>query len=282
MLVWAASKRVPRDALRTNLRLTSFSDSLFLPWLAPSQQRYLQSHRSSKTNSTSPKSHGASSLNSINRTYSTATSPVKAAAEAHATLRVVPDYYPPPPISPRDQYSRSTQKYATPVDPAKVVILETPETIETERRIKMDKHELLALFDACLKTGHLVRAHLMLSQMSSILGKDSPILVNAHNVFLQALLDRANSPQELKVFFMWYEDKMKAQFNIAGNATTFALLLKASLKYEPLEGQRYLDQYVGVWKQSGHGIGDVLVLPVLTDDEVIKIAKVCLHQFKYP
>lgn len=167
------------------------------------------------------------------------------------------------------------------MDSTKLIILDTPESSDVSKRPgKMDKNELHALFDACLNTGHLVRAHLMLCQMSSILDKDSPVLINAHNLFLEALLKKASKPADLKVFFMWYEDKMKAQFNIAGDAKTFALLLKASLMCEPKDGQVYIEEYVNIWRATDHGIGDVLVLPVLTDEEVVKIAKVCFYKFK--
>lgn len=166
-----------------------------------------------------------------------------------------------------------------PVDPMKVIILGTPAiTPESKPRMK-NRGELYATLKACLSTGHLVRAHLILSQMSILLDKDAPILLNGHNLFLEALLNKASKTQDLRVFFVWYEDKMKVQYNIMGDATTFALLLKASLKNDPLQGQMYLDRYVGEWRETGQGIGDVLVLPVLTDEEIIKIAKVCVCQF---
>lgn len=141
-----------------------------------------------------------------------------------------------------------------------------------------DKNELYATLGACLSTGHLVRAHLILSQMSSLMENDSPILIDGHNNFLDALLKRAKRAQDLKVFFVWYEDNMRAQYGITGNVMTFALLLKASLKIDPLEAQIYLETYVHIWRETGQGIGDVLVLPILTDEEVIKIAKVCVYQ----
>lgn len=162
----------------------------------------------------------------------------------------------------------------------KVIILDTPESPEQnlKRGNVKTRHELLALFDACLNTGHLVRANLMLSQMSLVPDyKNSLILVNAHNLFLEALFNRAAKPQDLKVFFMWYEDKMRAEFNIAGNASTFAWLFKASLRYDiPHDGHLYLKRYVEQWRLTDNGIGDVLVLPILTNDEVVKIAKVSI------
>lgn len=169
-----------------------------------------------------------------------------------------------------------------PVDPMKVIILGTPEITQEHIPRMRNKNELHATLAACLSTGHLVRAHLILSQMSSLLERDSPILMDGHNIFLEALLKKAEKSQDMMVLFVWYEDKMKAQHNITGNATTFALLLKASLKIDPLQAQIYLDTYVQVWRETGQGIGDVLVLPILTDEEVIKIAKVCAYLSVHP
>lgn len=158
----------------------------------------------------------------------------------------------------------------------KVIILGTP-VITPEHTPRMrNKNELHATLSACLSTGHLVRAHLILSQMSLMMDRDTPILINAHNLFLEVLLNKASKSQDLRVFFVWYEDKMRVQYSITGDATTFALLLKAGLKTDPLQAQMYLKKYVEEWRETGQGIGDVLVLPILTDEEVIKIAKVCV------
>jgi DNA-directed RNA polymerase len=120
----------------------------------------------------------------------------------------------------------------------------------------------------------------MLINLSDTLDKESPLLIEAHNAFLQALLKRALAEgakeQHLTVFFMWYEDKMRIQYNINGDVTTFAMLLKGSLaKKNQLHSQRYIKRFVHFWKTSMGSIGEVLESTVLSDQDVIDIAQVC-------
>lgn len=259
MLVWAATKRVPRDVIRHRNSLPlSGPGSLLSSRLSPSPLGGdLQSRRPS-SNSRAIVQGQSQSI----RGYSTATPPFAAPhAEAYAPSR----------SKSNNRLSHELQ----PLDTNKVIILDTPDDpADTDTQVRgKDKSECLALFSVCLESGIITRASKMLMHMSSLMAKDAPILLNAHNLFLKALLERSNKSEDLKVFFMWYE-KMKVEYEIAGDSHTFALILKASLKYEPEAGQTYINTYVQQWKATGNSIGDVLVDPVLTDEEVVKIAKV--------
>jgi hypothetical protein len=91
---------------------------------------------------------------------------------------------------------------------------------------------------------------------------------------VKAVRDSTGETPDLKVIFMWYENKMKSLYNIPGDSTTFALLLKASLMIQSEEGKStYLKEYVSQWKETGE-IGDVLGNTLLTDDDVLEIAQV--------
>ncbi|KAI5853091.1 hypothetical protein DFP73DRAFT_489685 [Morchella snyderi] len=268
MLVWAATKRVPRDVIRHHNTLPSSGPgSLLSSRLSPSPLG-----GDSQSRRPLPNSRALKTLNAIVqgrpqsiRGYSTATPPFAAPhAEAYAPNR---------PLNSRSN-NRLTHGIQ-PIDTNKVIILGTPKEptdVDFQTRVK-DKNEYIALFSVCLEGGYITRASKILTSMSLILPKDAPILLNAHNLFLKALLERSNKSEDLKVFFMWY-DKMRTEYKIPGDSNTFALILKASLKYEPQAGQAYINKYVQQWKATGNSIGDVLVDPVLSDEEVIKIAKI--------
>jgi len=168
-----------------------------------------------------------------------------------------------------------------------LVIVDTPQLPITARRkpriiqgISEDKHEALATFDACVKVGRIARAQLILNMITHILDRDSPLLIGAHNTFLRALLQRAlaeNNQDSLRVFFAWYEDTMKRDLEILGDAMTYALLLEGSLAVkEPQVSKRYIRKYVNHWKDRGVSIKDVFAQPVLTDEQVILASQVWL------
>jgi DNA-directed RNA polymerase len=179
------------------------------------------------------------------------------------------------------------------LDPSQVIALENPLPEERERKrnpksssgIPCEKKEVLATFNACINVGMVGRAQVMLEQITSQLERESPVLINAHNSFLKALLDRSKEmrdldplkgTQDLKVFFMWYENRMKGEYDLFGDSTTFALLLKASLMIESKDGKKmYVLEYAGRWKEVSE-MGEVLGNTLLTDDDVIQIAKVGL------
>ncbi|KAL7270076.1 DNA-directed RNA polymerase [Rhizina undulata] len=258
----AAGKRVSRDSVRQCVRPW---EPLYLPWLCPSEQRYLQ-HRVRPPTSlfVSRKTIPTASY----REYSTAAGP---------SYPKLPEH------SPNFSYGSVAPTTAvSSMTDSKVVIYDTP-TLEEKVRISRpgntgvprEGNELLATFHACIQVGRVSRAQLMLTQMTGFREKDSPILVNAHNTFLQAMLDRATAEDDLKVFFVWYEEKMRKAFNIPPDDTTFALLLKASMKWENSAiMSRYVKQYVKTWKEMGGDIGTVLGMPILSDDDVVKIAKI--------
>ena len=166
-----------------------------------------------------------------------------------------------------------------------LVIVDTPQLPITVRRkprviqgVSEDKHEALSTFGACVKVGRIARAQLILNTITNLLDRDSLLLVGAHNTFLRALLQRAlaeKSQDSLRVFFAWYEDTMKRDLEIVGDATTIALLLEGSLAVkEAVLSNRYIRQWVNHWKDRGMAIKDVFAQPNLTDNQVIAVSQV--------
>lgn len=118
----------------------------------------------------------------------------------------------------------------------------------------------------------------MLRSLTAAFEKTSPLLLVAHNTFLQALLKRAmseNTQDSLRSFFSWYEDNMKRELQLTGDATTIALLLKGSFAVQPhAHSHRYIQQYIQLWKDADRNLEDVLVLDILEADQAIQVAKV--------
>jgi DNA-directed RNA polymerase len=171
------------------------------------------------------------------------------------------------------------------VDGPSLLIVDTPRLRDTVKKkariidgISEDKHEVLATFEACIRVGRIARAQLMLNTITTLLDHTSPLLVGAHNTFLKALLNRAlaeSNQDSLRVFFTWYEDTMKRELNIFGDATTMALLMEGSFAVtEKRHGNRYVQQYFSQWKEQGRDINDVFALSILSNEHVIAVAQV--------
>lgn len=171
-----------------------------------------------------------------------------------------------------------------PDEPA-LLIVDTPKLRETIKRkgrylagISEDKHEVLSTFEACIKVGRIARAQLMLNMITSLLDSASPLLIGAHNTFLRALLNRAladRSQDSLRVFFTWYEDTMKRELNITGDAMTTALLLEGSFAVaEENHGARLVQAYVNYWKEQGRDIKDVFESSIVSEEHIVRICKV--------
>jgi DNA-directed RNA polymerase len=119
----------------------------------------------------------------------------------------------------------------------------------------------------------------MLNMITTLLDTSSPVLLGAHNTFLKALLNRAlaeKNQDSLRVFFAWYEDNMKRELNLTGDATTMALLLQGSLAVDITAiSKRYVQQYVTFWKEHGREVKEIFALDMLSVDKVIEISRVC-------
>ncbi|KAF8537956.1 hypothetical protein BDD12DRAFT_743411 [Trichophaea hybrida] len=174
----------------------------------------------------------------------------------------------------------------TSVEGPSLLIVDTPRLRDTVKKkariiggISEDKHEVLATFEACIRVGRIARAQLMLNTITNLLDITSTLLVGAHNTFLKALLNRAlaeNSQDSLRVFFTWYEDTMKRELNISGDATTMGLLMEGCFAVaEKRHGTRYIQRYFNYWKEQGRDINEVFALSILSDEHVIAVAKIC-------
>lgn len=249
-----------------------------IPRLCPSPYIYHESIRWSSSNARNISLPSETPPKPADRSYSTAAAALEFSDIDTSTI------FPP--------LSQNAAPYSIPVEPlepldsSQLLLFENwagseeKYTNNSAAAILSDKEEVFANFYACIATGSVFRAQLMLEQITKkcIEEGDTTVLVGAHNAFLKALLDRRSdfgSLRDLKTLFMWFENKMRAEYSIKGNATTFALLLKASLAIpEEMLKKSYLTGYVALWKYRDRNIIDVLENPLLSNEEVLEITKV--------
>ncbi|KAG0124188.1 hypothetical protein HOY82DRAFT_573798, partial [Tuber indicum] len=275
----AVGRGIRRQIVRQSSGVRLTSEAPRIPWLCPSPYVYYKPIRWSSSNARAISLPSETPPKHADRSYSTA-----AAALELSDIDTSAIF---PPLR-RDAASYSIPiEPLEPLDPSQLLVFEPPAapeekcTRKSTAGVSSDKAEVLATFNACIKVGVVARAQLMLEQITKncIEEKDTVALVDVHNIFLKALLDQysdSGNLRELKVFFMWFENKMRVEYSIKGDATTFALLLKGSLNIPAAEAsKRYLAEYMNLWRYSGRNIVDVLESAVLNNDEVLKIAKIC-------
>ncbi|PWW76425.1 DNA/RNA polymerase [Tuber magnatum] len=276
----AASRGIHRRIVRQNSCVRSTFETPRIPRLCASPYAYHEPIRWSSSNARSVSLPSETSPKSIDRSYSTA-----AAALELSDIDTSAIF--PPLRQDATPYSIPIEPLE-PLEPSQLLVFENwvaPDEKcprKSVAGIPSDKGEVLATFNACINVGMVARAQLILEQITkkSIEEGDTTVLVEAHNAFLKTLLDQYSSERgnlrELKVFFMWFENKMRAEYIIKGDATTFALLLKASLKIAVQDARKkYLDEYISLWKHGGGKIADVLQSRMLSNEEVLDIAKIC-------
>lgn len=261
MLVRAATRRVPRDVLRRQLRPIAPSESIHLPWLYPSFSTPFR-FVSSIARPAPKKLEKTQSING--RAFNTSTAAV-----------------PEPEYDDVAMYGNDEAigSFTSKQDPS-LVILDTPDppsvVYANGASTQLTENEILSTFQACITSGMLARAQLMLLQLHQLLDKDAPELVSSHNCFLDALLNKVDTDSShLKLFFMWYEERMKGKYNIKADVETYALLLKGSLRLPNEDiGKQYLKHYMGEAKRAEVSTDGLLSNGILTRDEATYVAKV--------
>jgi len=93
---------------------------------------------------------------------------------------------------------------------------------------------------ACLRVGRMERATAMLDRMVLLYVATAPELVNAHNAYLQALLEQALAdprPEAMARLTHWHRRRM-AERGIPPDAQTFVTLIRAAMAFLDGEHQR--------------------------------------------
>lgn len=245
MLVRAATRRVPRDVLRNNIRPPTTSSlldqSISFPWLYQTQslQSPFQRNSSSTTVSSSSRLFQKPSEKHVDATR-----------HFQTNAAVLPDQGLDDGISIYgNQPIGAMPKKPASLDPSLVIldVPEPPRRVDTHagHTMLVEKADIISHYHVCVKAGRLQRAQLVLEGLHKAPDATPSELTAAHNAFLDALLEKALADKDqVRLFFMWYEERMKAKWNVPVNADTIALLFKGSLLVaEEATGLIYLKHY---------------------------------------
>ena len=134
-----------------------------------------------------------------------------------------------------------------------------------------DPAELHQNLYACLRVGRMDRALAILQRLSGVYGPSAPELVDAHNVFLQAMYEQAgDGPNEKAMSHIeeWYTDKMLRK-GIEPNGQTLVTLIRAAMNLlEPKEQDDAVRQYLALARECGPAVlDDVNGSPDFSDAE---------------
>lgn len=142
-----------------------------------------------------------------------------------------------------------------------------------------DVGEIHNTLEACLRVDRFERAAALVRRLAqAVYTPDAPELLSVHNRYLSALVTyilRSRSESHLRSMQTWFEVEMIAK-GVEPNATTYALLLKASIQMlESPQLERTIRRYMDLAVFRGKD-EEVFGLPILSDAELNRIAQVCV------
>ncbi len=166
-----------------------------------------------------------------------------------------------------------------------IIINTSPLTAQLKRRAEGrevlaqwadDFVDVSALLDACLRLDRFERAATLVHHLQKILRPESPELLGAHNRYLRGLVGhivRTRSEVHLQTAQRWLELEIRG-LGVAPNATTYALLLKASLHV--LQGaklERTIRRYMNLARDASLDV-ELLHSPILSELEMFRVTNV--------
>ncbi|KAI9679312.1 MAG: DNA-directed RNA polymerase [Caeruleum heppii] len=284
MLGRTATRTLYRDARRL---CEQWSQELSLPWLCPAQLPHRPQRRHIATSSPSPKDRRPKVKAALESDHPLSRRPLATATAEHvlpyeeyvpfegpaAHDAAATQQWPPP----RNTPDLSTLKNFDPTMPLVInsTLATAPRRLRAPDYSSQSIAELHLTLEACLKVGRLERAAALVRRCGMVYTSTAPALLVAHNAYLRALTEqtvRSRTETDLKALQKWYEVEMRRK-HVAGNATTYALLVKASLN--TLEGKqldRTVRRYMDIARET-HMAEELLNLPILTDAELNHVWK---------
>ncbi len=120
-----------------------------------------------------------------------------------------------------------------------------------------DPIELHQNLYACLRVGRLDRASFIIDRLSAVYLPSAPELVDAHNVYLQALLETAQQdPKDdsLVQIEKWYDEHMVRK-GLEPNAHTFVTLIRAAINFlDESAIEQAVRRYMNMALEHGPGV----------------------------
>ncbi|KAF2690504.1 DNA/RNA polymerase [Lentithecium fluviatile CBS 122367] len=280
MLARAARRKLRRDAFRSP---TQLSEQLTLPWLCPAQMR--------RAASTSPIT--ALPLDSRLQRQPPSLSPRHKTRSLATAADVQPSAF----TAPFDGFM---QPWTTRMQPPGIAKLESWDPANPlivhdavgapESRVRFgiggDPVELHQNLHACLRVGRMDRATAILERLVSLYNPSAPEVIEAHNIFLQAMFDLAEqnpTPTSMTEMEEWYDSHMVRRV-IEPNADTFVTLLRASMTFlEGAERDNAIRKYLDMAQECGADVvRDINESEEFTDEEWDALIRFQPTQYKKP
>jgi DNA-directed RNA polymerase len=139
-----------------------------------------------------------------------------------------------------------------------------------------DPMELHQNLYACLRVGRLDRATAIVQRLSELYSPTAPELIDAHNRYLQAMLELAQESRDqdqarweaMAKIERWYSSEMVRKM-IEPNAQTFVVLLRAAMNLlDNADREGAIQKYLSLAYEQGEGVlEDVNASPEFSDEE---------------
>lgn len=258
-------------------------DQLTLPWLCPSLSRCQSAAARLRLASNTPSSSPARSNLQSFRAFATAT-------DNYIPFEGIESYNTGIASEPRSLSSSfsSSLPFSDPFDPAErdasslIVIKDylatRPKAVRREKSIGGDASEMLANLDVSLTVGMFDRAALLVRRLSTIYLPGSPEILELHNRYIRMMVSHMivnRRPGMVWAAQRWFEVDMRQLANVEPDATTYALMLRMSLRM--LLGpkrDRTVHRYWGMVKESQME-EEVLGLPILSEADLGLLSEIC-------
>jgi DNA-directed RNA polymerase len=149
-----------------------------------------------------------------------------------------------------------------------------------------DPIELHQNLYACLRVGRLDRASAILKRLADIYHPEAPEVIDAHNIYLQALFEHAEqntSEQALQNIEQWHQENMVAS-GITSNAQTIVTLLRVALSYTDKDRQEdAVQRYLAMAQEAGPAVlEDVNASPDFSDEQWDTLIRLQSHSYEEP
>ncbi|PVI03599.1 DNA/RNA polymerase [Periconia macrospinosa] len=244
MLARAAERKLRQDAFRSTYTSASntststlrpcgrLTSALSLPWLGPAQTQTRRAATAVPSMATN--SHDA-------RKQRTAPSHLASRLDSRSLATAADSHFSAPSTDFGNLMSPWGTRHHNPYlsqldrwDASKTLILRdvnAPPSTPTKYGVGGDPTELYQNLHACLRVGLMDRATAIIERLGKMCHPSSPQVIEAHNIYLQAMLERAEqnpTSESMEEIETWYHKHM-VQNAIEPSADTLVTLLRASM-----------------------------------------------------
>jgi DNA-directed RNA polymerase len=164
--------------------------------------------------------------------------------------------------------------------------LTAPPSVRVKNGLGGNPVELHQNLYACLRVGRLDRAAIIIDRLATVYNPDAPELIDAHNVYLQTLLQVGQmdpNAKEMAKVRSWHKDKMLAK-GVPANAQTFVLLIRSAMNFlKQGANEAAVREYIAMARKSGDDLVDQInASPDFSDEEWDLLIRLQPESFNEP